>query len=244
MILAAYGIPDYSILQVSECLRNLRLSHTLEGGLKHMVYNVDGLCVQQPIWPIVIDKVKTIPKLRSKFDRTVLFVCDSRAALATTNINAALWPEHRSPSMVEDFKLALTVAHHKTEEWSLINNEPTTLDYVNSATKPSFVNLLQTALYKVTPYGLRKEVQQLMIAYLAGSASYTALNKKLKTSLKLQPLSDLLHLPKAKELREAVLMLSKSSVEDVAKKTGFATFELLYLSRSNAKTSSENKGKR
>ena len=141
-------------------------------------------------------------------------------------------------------KTSLMIASKEKEGWSLINKEPSTLDYVNSATKPSLVNKLQTEVYKLTPYALRKEVQQLMIAYLAGTASYTAMHKKLKSSLKLQRLGELLHLPKAKELREAVLMLNTTSVEDVAKKTGFETFELLYLSRSNAKTLSESKSKR
>jgi hypothetical protein len=244
MILTAYGIPDYSTIQVSECLRDLRLSHTIEGGLKHTVYTIDGLCKEQPVWPIVVDSVKAISRLRTKMSHTVLFVCDSRAALATSNLSAALWPEQRSPNFSADLKLALTTARNRTEGWSLVNNEPTTLDYVNSATTPSFVNKCQDAIYKITPYALRKEVQQLLIAYLAGTASYTALNKRLKTSLKLQTLSDLMHTPKAKELRDAVALLSKSSVEEVAKKTGFQTFELLYISRSNAKTTSEAKAKR
>jgi hypothetical protein len=236
MILAAYGIPDYSTIQMSECLRDLRLSHTIEGGfIRHMVCTVDGLCKEQPVWPIVVDRVKAIPKLRTNKSHTVLFVCDSRAALATTNLDRILWPEQRSTNFGDDLKLALIKARRQTEDWTLVNNEPTTLDYVNSATTPSFVNKCQDAIYKITPYALRKEVQQLLIAYLAGTASYTALNKKLKTSLKLQTLSDLMHTPKAKELRDAVAMLSKTSVEEVAKKTGFQTFELLYLSRSDAK---------
>jgi hypothetical protein len=244
MILSAYGISDYSPLQVSEYLRDLRLSHTLEGGfIRHLTYTMDGLCKEQPVWPIVVDRVRAIPKLRTKTARTVLFVCDCRAALATTNIKTNLWPEHRSPSLLQDIKNSLVEAHSSTEDWSLINNEPSTLDYVESATKPSFVNLLQTALYKVTPYTLRKEVQVLMISYLAGTASHTSLFKKLKTSLKLQPLAELLSLPKAKEIREAVLMMSNLSVEEVSKKTGISTFELLYLSKSNAKTASGLKGK-
>lgn len=239
MILSAYGLPDYSPIQVSDCLRSLRMSHTLEGGVKHAVCTVDGLCKEQPVWPIVVDKVKALPKLRTRTERSVLFVCDAGSALATTNISNVLWPEQRSINILEDIKKALIAAHQCSTEWLLINNEPTTLDYVKSASNPSFVNGCQDALYRITPYTLRKEVQQLMISYLAGTASYTALNRKLKTSLKLQTLSDLLHSAKAKELREAVGMLSRTSVEEVAKKTGFQSFELLYISRSNAKSISE-----
>ena len=236
MILAAYGILDYSPIQVSEFLRRLRMSHTLEGGLRHLTHTLDGLCKEQPLWPIVVDKVKAIHKLRMKTERTILLVCDSRAALSTTNVRTELWPEHRGSDMVDALKAAMLATNKNSCEWELTNNEPSTLDYVNSATKPSFVNLLQTEIYKLTPYALRKEVQQVVIAYLAGTASYTSMHKKLKSSLKLQTLAGLMHLPKAKELREAVLMLGGASVEEVAKKTGYETFELLYLSKSNAKT--------
>jgi hypothetical protein len=238
-ILAAYGILDYSPIQVSEFLRRLRMSHTVEGGIRQS-YTVDGLCKEQPVWPVIVDKVKAIPKVSCDRGHSVLFVCDSRAALSTTNLSISLWPDHRSPDTLAAFKTSLVIASKNAEGWDLISKEPSTLDYVNSATKPSLVNKLQTEVYKLTPYSLRKEVQQLMIAYLAGTASYSAMHKKLKSSLKLQRLAELLHLPKAKELREAVLMLGNSSVEEVAKKTGFETFELLYLSRSNSKTISES----
>jgi hypothetical protein len=237
MILAAYGILDYSPIQVSEFLRRLRMSHTLEGGIRHLTHTLDGLCKEQPLWPIVVDKVKAVTKLRTQTARTVLLVCDSRAALSTTNLCSELWPENRGPDMVEALKRSFIAANRNECTWSLTNDEPSTLDYVNSATKPSFVNGCQSALYRITPYALRKEVQQLMISYLAGSASYTAMHKKLASSLKLQDLSALLHLPKAKELREAVMMLRNYSVEEVAKQTGFETFELLYISKSSAKTS-------
>lgn len=237
MILDAFGIPDYSPLYVSDLLRALNMSHTLEGGfIRHLTCTVDGLCVEQPVWPIVVDRVRAIPKIRSQIDRQVLFVCDSKAALSNTNIKQDLWPSSRGSDVLRTFKDVLARAN-RSSGWTIEVDEPTTLDFVKSATKPSYLNLIQTQLYKLTPYTLRKEVQQLVIAYLAGTAPYTAMHRKLKSSLKLQSLSELLHLPKAKELREAVLMLNSNPVEEVAKKTGFQPFELNYLSKSSAKTS-------
>jgi hypothetical protein len=235
MILSAFGIPDYSPLQVSELLKYLSMSHTLEGGyVRHLTCTVDGLCKEQPVWPIVVDRIKAIPRIRTTTDRQVLFVCDSRAALSQTNLGTELWPEHRGIETLRTLKKVL-VQSNKSKGWTLTTSEPTTLEYVESASKPSYLNLIQTLLYKLTPYALRKEVQHLVISYLAGTASYTALNKKLRSSLKLQDLSVLLNDPKAKELRAAVSLLSSMSVEEVAKTTGFQTFEILYISRSNDK---------
>ena len=238
MILDAFGIPDYSPLQVSEFLRALNMSHTLEGGfLRHLTCTVDALCTEQPVWPVVIDRIKAIPRIRTTVDRQVLFVCDSLSALSTTNIGTDLWPENRGHDAVRKFKKVLIRAS-KSKGWELTTKELTTLEYVESASKPSYLNWIQSAIYKITPYALRKEVQQLVISYLAGGASYTALNKKLRSSLKLQDLHELLNQPKAKELREAVLMLSRLPVEEVAKVTGFEQFEILYV----AKSSEKNKG--
>ena len=235
MILCAFGIPDYSSLQISEILRDLNVSHTLEGGLRHLTRQVYGSGIEQPAWPIVVDRVRAIPKIQTNIDRQILFICDCRAALLNTNTYRDLWPENRGSDIVVKFQNVLTRAVRATG-WTLAISEPTTMEYVESATKPSYLNLAQSLLYKITPYSLRKEVQQLMVSYLAGIASYTALHKRLKSSLKLQALHELLSLPKAKELREAVLLLNMYSAEEVAKKTGFETFEILYLYSSSQKT--------
>jgi hypothetical protein len=232
-ILQAYGIIDCSPIQISEALRALNLSHTLEGGTRRLTY--DGLCKEQPVWPVVVDHVRNIHRVSG--ERLVLFVTDCRALLATTNLSTFLWPDNRGPSLQASIKSALVSAHRVNSDWSLVSKEPTTLEFVNSATKPSFLNLIQTQIYRVTPYALRKEVQQVIIAYLAGIESYTVMHRKLKSSLKLQTLYELLHLQKAKDLREAVLM--GGDVEEVAKSTGFAPFELRYIQASSTKTANE-----
>lgn len=239
MILSAFGLVDTSPHELSMVLRDLHMSHSLVGGRPRTLFRtVNGLCSQQPVWPIVIDGVKTIHKVQSKRSRLVYFVCDSRAALASTNVSQRMWPDHRSGTLTDAVVSSLMLAAQwgsTNTPWALKRKDLTIAEYVDIATKPSFLNDIQTALYKITPYGLRKEVQEQIIDYLAGHMAYTALNRKLKSSLKLETLQYLLSMDKAKAFRDAVLALRNSTIDEVAKAHGFETFELLYISSSYAK---------
>jgi hypothetical protein len=169
--------------------------------------------------------------------RAVYFVCDARAALSTSNISQVLWPEHRGlMEVTAAVKQALIAANSLTHDWQIVVNEPTIEDYVNIATKPSFFNHVQSAMYRITPYNLRKEVNLMCVAYLAGSVSITALKRKLKSSHKLDQLLTLMDSEKARELREAVGRARRDNVEIVAHETGFEQFEILYVLRSFEKS--------
>lgn len=234
MILSAYGLVDVSPHELSTVLQNLRMSHTLVRGVGRTLYmTVDGMCKEQPVWPVVIDRMKAINKTPANRDRMVYFVCDARAALSTSNVSQALWPEYRGlMDITTSVKQALMAANSLTHDWQFVCNEPTIEDYVNIATKPSFFNHVQSAMYKITPYNLRKEVNTMCVAYLAGSVSVTVLKRKLKSSHKLEVLLGLMDSQKARDLRDAVHQARSNTVESVAKSTGFESFEILYVLRS------------
>ncbi len=70
MILGAFGVIDASPIQVSEALRKLNMSHTFVGGFGRTTHaTVDGLCAEQPVWPVIIDRVRNIPKVAIPYDR-------------------------------------------------------------------------------------------------------------------------------------------------------------------------------
>lgn len=238
MILAAYGLVDASPHQLSTVLQSLKMSHSLVGGSKRTLHmTVNGLCKEQPVWPIVVDRVRSVPKVRVDMDRAVYFVCDARAALSTSNTSQVLWPEHRGlMDITAAVKQALIAANSLTHDWQFVVNEPTIEDYVNIATKPSFFNHVQSAMYRITPYNLRKEVNLMCVAYLAGSVSVTALKRKLKSSHKLEQLLGLMDSQKARDLRDAVAQARRENVEIVARDTGFEQFEILYVLRSFEKS--------
>lgn len=243
MILGMFGVIDLSPIQVSDMLKRLKMSHTIEGGVRHISYTIDGLCKEQPVWPVVIDRVKAIPKVRIQKDRMVYFVCDSRASLASTNGSQFLWPVASPHSMMLRVQDALQMAHKvglmNPIGWELHTSEPSISDYVNAASKPSFLNHIQTAVYKINPYALRKEVQALIILFLSGKIPASKLRAKLKSSFKFDDLTRLMNDPNVPKIREACELHLKRglSIEAVEKQTGVATFELLYLVNSARKLS-------
>lgn len=240
MILSAFGIVDSSPVQVSELLTHLRMSHSYVGGYGRVLRTtIDGLCAEQPLWPVVIDGVRSIAKVSVDYSRLVYFVCGGRAPLSICNLSQDLWPEHRNEMSLEAaIQNALERSNELDTDWKLLVKEPSLDEYVSHASKPSFLNFVQGSIYKITPYPLRKEVQKLCIAYLAGATNITAVRRKLKTSYKLTDLLALMDSDKALNLKAAVYATKFKTIEAVALEFGVETFELLYC----IKSYEQNKG--
>jgi hypothetical protein len=239
-VIGAFGIVDLSPIQVSNMLRALNVSHTYIGvhakSKRASIVDVCGTAKEQPAWPVVVDRLSSIKRLRTNRQRLIYLIIDSRAALSISNANQALWPENRgSLRFDQSLRLALMSASKRGEPFALIQTEPSISDYVNAATKPVFLNHVQTAIYKIAPYTLQKEVRSLSVAYLAGAASLTVLKRKLKTSFKLEELSALMLSDRARALRDAVAQSRNTPVEQVAKTGGFEPFEINYVINSYAR---------
>jgi hypothetical protein len=197
---------------------------------------VSGGQAEQPAWPVVIDRVSAIKRVATPRQRLIYLITDSRAALSVTNASHAMWPENReSLSFDKMLRLVLQSTTSRGEPFAFKKVEPSIADYVNAATKPSFLNHIQTAIYKIVPYALQKEVRVLSIAYLAGAVNQTVLRRKLRSNFKLEELADLMLSDKAKSLRDAVALLKNMPVDQVAKKTSFETFEINYVANSYAR---------
>jgi len=236
-VLAAFGIVDRSPLEVSDALKTLNMSHTYawRQGVRYNTTTIDGLANEQPVWPIVVDSLRTLSKLKVD-GRYVFLVVDSRAALANTNLDGTLWPERQSGSFVHCLRKALITSKTAKAVWNLEAREPSLMDYVNTATKPSQLNKYQTLTCKITPYSLRKEVQALCISYLAGSASIKALKTKLRSNLKFAPLLEFMLDDKTRVYRDAINMLKTTPMDRVVKDTGIQSFDLLFIMNSNKKS--------
>jgi len=221
MIVHAYGICESSPLVVSDTLRALNISHSLAGVPFDLGF-------PQPYEVVILNKAY-IPKSKTQ---QVVFICAPAAILKTTNLRLL-----KCDDLYNTLKEALIYAskHPFNPGWELQNNPKSILDFVNLATKPSYLNKLQESLYKITPYSLRKEAQTLIISYLASKASRKDLFAKLNSSWKFATLKELLDDPKAVKLKDAVSMYYKVNDEvKVAEATGFETFEILYIARSAA----------
>jgi len=240
-VINGFGVIDHSPIEVSEALVRMRVSHTIEGGyMRHMVRTLDGLCDYQPAWPVVIDTLKAVPKVRTERDPMIYLICDSRAALANTNTDKLLWDTDNGKGGFDHMlRVALNVSRLALPKWALQRNDPSIDDYVNASSKPSFMNNVQTAIYKISPYDFRKEVQGMVIMYLSSRTGPAKLKAKLRSSFKLDPLAELLSDPRARALREACETLIRTGMdaEVIAKNTGVASFDMLYLVNSSRKLS-------
>lgn len=242
MIIAAFGLFELSPLELSGLLRKWHVSHTVIGTVlgRTRRMEVDGLSKEQPAWPIVLGSVYLTQHVICKHDHQIYFVVDSPAALSNTNLNQALWPQNRGPRTIEqavyDALTASTVHFRKTKEQVTISyDEPTIDTYVSAATNPSCLNLIQTAIYKINPYQLRKEVQALCISYLAGGISKTKLKQRLKSNHKLEPLRLLMDSADTEKLRAAVQECKTGNVETVAQAYNLEPYEIRYVMSSFAK---------
>ncbi len=205
-----YGTSEHSIVEISYALSALRVSHD-------MIFKSHSARVNrrkvQPKHVIVTDNSKGFKK------GCVNFITAPSSALDLTN-----WPRLRGP-LVESLKRALTTQVSVVPSTKILSY----LDYVNLVAKPSVLNLIQTEVYKINPYALRKQTHQIVLDYLNSKISKRNLKDMLSKNLKHEALLPLLI--SADSLRNAVAMIGKKTVEEIAAETGHPTFELLYLSK-------------
>jgi hypothetical protein len=231
MIIAAFGVINVSPWELSTTLSNLNISHTITSN--HKAIDVDGLSAEQPAWPVILP-LEDVAKFKATRNPTILFVTGSRSALAETNLNNCLW-EHGDNihTLDQTLRMILRAAHMHPTDWTYRRNALAIQDYVQIASKPSFLTLIQTAIYKINPYATRKEVQNLCIAYLTGRVTKTKLRQTLKSNWKFETLLGIMESDKASELKSAIERCTVlSDAEQVAKETGFAQFEITYCIRS------------
>lgn len=202
----------HSPVQVSYALSELGVSHTLNSGGRKM------RVTKAKVQPYAVH-VTTV--LRDYRANTVNFIVSSGAELATTNY----------PRLKDKLDIVEAVREALLSEKSVVPTVKVVspMDYVHQVAKPSLLNKIQTQIYKIQPYGLRKQTQQLVLAYMASKITKAQIKKALSDNLKHEALLPLIL--SADSLRDAVARLPAETAEAVAADTGHPTFELLYLSK-------------
>lgn len=231
-LIQIYGVLA-SPLQLSAELSALNVSHVIIDTSLKATPRLKNMGYKQPALPVIVPSLTVFKRQRFAEERQIMFVCGSLAELQFTNIRIIKdWRAHLRDG------LEYAVANPLPADWRLEVREPTMEDFVHKATKPSFLNHVQAEIYKLTPYDLRKSVQALVISYLAGLESSTKLKQKLRSSYKLDRLSELMKDPKCQVLRDAVADYRRiGDEEQVAKAHGVETFEIMYLFKSSSKKS-------
>jgi len=230
-IIHAFGLLA-SPLQVSAVLTQLKVGHTLFKDSLTAPGKELHFDSRQPAWPVILPTIQAMSRYKCKAERQILMICDSMALLSTCNVRT-LKPHNMEATIKKALDYAVA---NPMDGWTLVRQEPSIKEYVDSATTPSYLNLIQDLLYKITPYDLRREVQALLIGCLAGVATKSKLVAKLKSSYKLDNLRELVRDPKFMGLKDAVAMFRTNGDADLtALTTGYQSFEILYITRSSSK---------
>jgi len=230
-IIHAYGVLA-SPLQISAALTNLGVSHVVVDDSLQARLSLKDVAAKQPAWPVVLPSINAVRRYRLPYSRQILYVCGSGAELKETNLRVIKdWREHLEQS------LRYAVASPFSPDWVLSVDEQPIEDYVKQATKESFLNLVQAAIYELTPYDLRKSVQLMIVSYLDGATGWRPLQQKLSSSYKLDKLKRLMNDPQCAVLKAAIVEYKKSALEEiVAKQFGVEPFDILYVVNSAAKS--------
>lgn len=177
---------------------------------------------------IVADSIDRAKKIKSK-DNRILLVCDAKSALERTNCTLLT---------IDDLHAVVELAKTSCEKAEFVFKPWTLNEILEVATTYVFLNSIQTALYKITPYSLRKDVQKTVIAYFYGAVDKHKLNILLESSKKLQGIYDLCNCDEADRLRLACIEAIKSPIAErvaICKKYGFEEFEIVYIIKSYEK---------
>lgn len=212
-----WGTANYSAWDISTVLRKLRVAHTIDSGEKH--------CPQKVVQPgLEVPKVHVSPRVAGYRVGVVNFISASVAELSDTNflplvstdLEAAVCHALRSPqAIVPDVKV-----------WDASS-------YVDVIAHPSILNKIQTEVYRIQPYTLRKEIQALVLEFFNSRVGVRETMHILEKSVKTEKLKPVFKA--ALPLRAAVAMLKSKTAEQVAADTGFSAFELLYLTKAKKK---------
>lgn len=234
-VIHAYGVLA-SPLQVSQTLTQLGISHIVIDGSLRALPKVKDVAKAQPAWPVVLPSLQAFRRFKLATPRQVVYVCDSQAALTATNLRI-LRPTNWVQTMQKSLQHA--VVHMFMPDWHLVETEKTIQEHVDTASNPSFLHGILSEVYKLTPYDLRKSVNELIIAYLVGIESKSRLKLKLDSSHKLDKIKDLMSDPTCAQLKQAVAEYQRTGQsEEAALAHGVQSFDIMYLVKSSAKKKS------
>ena len=205
----------YSPVELSHALSLLNVSHSVSVNRlrKDKIVNLHH---SQPRW------VRIINDIDGAKSEDHNLICGAMSKLALTNI-----PKFPDLDLGSALRFVLT-----SERMTRVEVKKSEyMDYVNLIAKPSVLNIIQTKLYKIQPYDLRKKTQKIIIEFFNSKISEQQAIRFLNRSYKTDSIVELL--AKGNELRAAVLKLKSGSetAESISTRTGIPTFELLYLNR-------------
>ena len=165
-VVQAFGVSGYSPLQMSRGLASWGFQHVIcsyvPTDFRYRTRIIKGKYKNLPAVPVVCVGLDSISKFKKSDDTNyVLFVCDAPPKLTHTNLEGM--PEPNQPL---NLRLKAALLYPWKTDLVIALDEPSLSEYIEQASKPSVLRTLQTLLYKIHPYSLRKDMQAGIFAYL------------------------------------------------------------------------------
>lgn len=239
-----YGIYHKSVYEICQTLSQMNKNYEIYGKKFNEYKQVLTKSNRQAFPIYVIDSLKRAKKLisRNSLSSGLMIICDSHPALQKSNTSKLLYPGLKLKQAISK---AISECRERKQNKKHIYLQVDALklkEVLKVATTYSFLNGIQTALYKITPYSLRKNTQIAIISYFYGDLPYAKLITHLESSNKLKTLLELCKDKQAKALREACIEARQNpgKIEKIAKASGFASFEIVYIIKSHRKSLEED----
>ena len=225
---AIIGVYHKLLIDISHELSILKYPHTIIGKNlkdKKVINNA-----RKYICPIyLVDGIKQLSKVPLG---CFSIIVDCKVRLERSNCDII--------DIKTNFKKALrhylSLYRNDTERKTLLEKNITLKEVADVATSYSFLNDVQSHIYKITPYDFRKKVQHAIISYFYGSMTIASLKDLLSQHNKLAEIRKKCFSQEANKFKKAIRMYKDCKDENkVSAETGFATFDILYIIKSYEK---------
>lgn len=214
VMITVWGSSVHSAWEVSDALRALKVTHTVDPQDK--TSKVRRINMKRP-QPKLVHVTSSLKGLRPN---SVNFIVGSHSMLMQTNI-----PSLRGGIELDDaIRWALTTEH----QVSVQSHAMSVVDFINHVAKPSLLNKIETEIHRIQPYALRKEVRALMLDFFNSRASDRAVSLFLSKSLRFEHLKSIIL--SGTDLKAAVARKKLGEdAELIAAETGVPAFDIMYL---------------
>jgi len=231
-----FNLLNSSPAAISAILKNLGVWHGLvqkSTGLK--IHKIKGTIDQklQPLNVVVLSSLDSLNRLEPVVPTLVL---SSFPKSLVECVEGCIENLDTDPSNLEErIRYALWEAL-KPGEVRVRFKKKLPHEHIESVSPPSFLDKYQTIQCKINPYSLRQQAHKMAVGYIAGSVAKREAERLFNSSLKFNPMKELVMGPEGAKLRDAIAQVSSGMpIEDVTESTGIDQFEITYMMKSYKK---------
>lgn len=247
MIIAAYGVPGITVVELALMFNKLNLTYGLviSGGLKKVgptldITETDSCC--QPAFPVIFNSHSTFLRTHGKFKRikVIAFIVDNPVVL-TRSLKIPLLGAYSTKHLttfsrvgVNDIKEILIGCTYKDTPIEVSNKKYKPVDEILKSYEQSDLAKIQTFLYKIKDIDHRERVSKLIKNWLLTSTPFSKIEGRLQKEIKpriVDVLKVMLTQLSIDNLRVAIRQVknNKLSPGKASKQFKISAFDLRYL---------------